>query len=359
MGSHLTNIFQIVYTKRYLKYFFVFLLVLVTVVSAFYFAWGYAACRFVTKKLACYVERNDALFQRKGTEASLQYVYDAVLPYSGYGLVHELLHYVGDNAYNSTKDLGQSLSLVSPYVALFGPEDGEYLRGFDGYMHGVLSAFYLDTKKDRSFEKLSAEICHSEILIPSITTTVFDCFHALGHALVFANENNIDMAVTICQKIEDPDSRNGCLFGSYMEMSKLYDPTYHKSSTRAGISGTSMKQLCDTQASSTKQNCYMFVGESYLLYSGGNLKGALKVCESVADPYVRTCLGRTIRQSLVSRATDLSDIDVLCQKVSEANRQFCSDTGRNWFVASKFGIQDSSPMEMVRHALRVVYLYYF
>ena len=69
-----------------------------------------------------------------------------------------------------------------------------------------------------------------------------ECFHAVGHALMYSNENDVFEALFQCDKLPHEWMKDSCYYGAFMEQVFLYYSDYHPRLSRPFVDDGTMVQ---------------------------------------------------------------------------------------------------------------------
>lgn len=116
------------------------------------FVWAQYTCRVPGAQFECELSKIDQMLRTGDVNSTLAYINNEVQPRVGYAHTHFYLHTVGEYAYWQAANLDEALRYADPYTVHI--EHSLQLAGFDGYIHGVLSAYFLHTGTPDSFSKL-------------------------------------------------------------------------------------------------------------------------------------------------------------------------------------------------------------
>lgn len=249
-----------------------------------------ASCATALDPAVCYGREVSALLEKKGVAETLSHVNNTITPYAGYGTVHTILHIVGEDAFRKDGSLSQALRYLEPYGSL--SDMGKQLGGFDGFFHGAVTQFFA-SNSGRNIHDLMNEVCETDLALPTgITFDTFECYHAIGHALMYILSNNLDRALTICDDQTLPEKKKGCYNGAFMEYALLYWASYHPESPRGPNLGISMASTCLKETDDLRIfYCAEFIGTSYLARNTNDIRGAFTECELAPTNYTG-CIDR-------------------------------------------------------------------
>ena len=242
-------------------------------------------CAYSSELGNCFGERVQKIIKERGLATGVAYVHNVLLADYGFEVVHMLLHDVGMYAYAKEKDLSRALAYIDPYART--AKYPEYIDGFDGYYHGVIMGFFM-SNRDRDVQDLILDVCERDLVLPGgeKSSTPFNCYHAIGHALMHLYGNVVEKSLRVCDTVVEHAKKEGCYQGVFMENAYLYSSAYSRGVSRESVQGSSMAALCNKQQGLRAETCSRFVGQSYLgLMRPTDLRGAFKECEKVSEHY--------------------------------------------------------------------------
>ena len=119
----------------------------------------------------------------------------------------------------------------------------------------------------------------------------FNRFHAVGHAIMYAEENDVFEALFQCDKLPHEWMKDSCYYGAFMEQVFLYYSDYHPRLSRPFVDDGTMVQLCERVEERHRQRCSHFVGAAFLDSNPHAFKDAFVLCNSLRDnQYIETCI---------------------------------------------------------------------
>ena len=141
----------------------------------------------ITEKILCYEKQVREVRENKGIEAAINYIAKEIREDETYNIIHMVLHDLGHFAYyDAGGDIQKAFSYLSPKIVT--PND--YVA-FDGYQHGVLHSFFYEERKNYSMQDLMRASCNEYFDLENYGIPSSQCFHAVGHALMYSNENDV------------------------------------------------------------------------------------------------------------------------------------------------------------------------
>lgn len=259
-------------------------------------------CTGTRDQLPCYISTARSIARQKDISSALHYMRTVVIPATSYNQTHIIMHTLGRESYLKTHDIAKALFYL-PDNAL---TTDYYL--YDGYSHGLFQEFFYQNRDTGSTGKLMQKACPHDILSRSVISnsslnpqedlqrTAQNCYHAVGHALMYSSGNRIPEALTKCGETKTKQENYWCLYGVFMENSYLYSSLYDDHAQRPFVSGNSMAKLCLEIKNAYQQSvCTKFVGRSFLAKNKGDFKGAFQECHTLQNEYQPQCIAQVAR----------------------------------------------------------------
>lgn len=228
---------------------------------------------------SCFMKKTYRIGIEQGASQAIEYAAEVVAPYNRNAL-HMSMHMAGHAAYDTLENRSEAIALL-PEEAY---EPGVELT-YDGYLHGVLQAYYLADAEKTPVEELMRESCSEWFDVPEGKVAgVWEragitCFHGIGHALMALYENDIKKSVSTCATLPRMWHQEWCAYGVFMEVAYQYHHGYGHSVTREG---EDMSPVCE-RTPIFQRVCAKFVGHSYLMKKQGDIEGAFRACGKLSD----------------------------------------------------------------------------
>ena len=259
----------------------------------------------------CFVRASDAKAMEEGIPAALAYVRDIVKPNTNYKVAHMAMHMVGHHAYMHD-DLGTAHSYLPAEDAAID----EFLD-FNGYLHGVFEAFFVD-QKERPVLDLMHEACADYYTSsPGVSRPESilgpECFHAVGHALMFIGGNDVPESLVRCDLLPHPWMRLWCYHGVFMENHYLHISGYMPDAPRPFATGDAALRMCHALERKYQSACSQFVGWIHIEIHPEDFAGAFDACGKFDGTDARICIARTARFQI---ATPKHDTDFIIRTCS-------------------------------------------
>jgi len=301
------------------------LFVLLGAVCVYVGMWAKQECFFPANDFYCYREAAARILTEDGVAPALSYVGERVSPRTGYAFAHLILHDIGEYAYGMSGDLDEALAQLERYRTSAPPDKD--LLPFDGFVHGVVSSYFLASGDPHTYPRLMQEICQSSRSMPGVTRSEASCHHALGHGLVHASANRIAPALTACVTAGTTTAREGCYYGAFMELSFLYLPGYHPGAPRPDSKDASLKELCVNLSEDARPHCMHFVGQSYLHAHPKDFDGAFAECAGLGE-FDEICAKRLGQVMVTNYVRDEHEAQVFCKRYAGLLEDVCFDAAR-------------------------------
>lgn len=251
------------------------------------------AC-LIYQEFNCYEQQAHKIAKNEGSLAAIEYTKSVILPKWGFGVTHFILHRVGEDAIYQLQDVSKALLLIKPYQS----EKNLSMDGFDGYLHGVFRG-YFKMKSTTPVTDLMKHVCseyYNEIQ-PEMDHSMMnmakadECFHGVGHALMYLNGNNIPKSISDCKLSKFQWMYKACIRGVFMEEMYHFSPAFSK-----GVeynTSQSMLYICENYTGEELNTCATFIGESYLHKKPTDIEGAFEECRKTQlDTTRKNCMDR-------------------------------------------------------------------
>lgn len=185
-------------------------------------------------------------------------------------LCHPLVHEIGHGAYAKYADVGAALSYQNDVCG-------------SGYIHGVIES-YID-EHGYSADAL-AKLCSTY----GVGAVRDNCYHGVGHGLMFYLGNNVPSSVAACDALQDQKARLRCSEGVFME-NFASDEVNHPSEY---LNRDDIFYICRAQTKPyQKDTCYFYAPTYYLTLHPGAYNAAFDWCKGAEDWFIGTCIKGT------------------------------------------------------------------
>lgn len=284
--------------------------------GAFWFQASSDECGRSGTPALCLIEKTGEIAMTEGIRASISFVKDTVKPRTNYKVAHMAMHMVGHHAYMHGGDLKEALK----YLPVGDAAIEEFLE-FNGYQHGVFEAFFA-ANKERPTRDLMGEAC-ADHMIPSPEVSRErsilgpECFHAVGHSLMYILDNDVPRALAACDEAPHQWMQEWCYHGVFMENHYLHIPGYLEEAPKPYATGVKGIEMCSTLDEKYRSSCSQFVGWVYMEIYPGDFDGAFAACRKFGENDARICIARTARFHLASQfREDFSAIIAACREAA-------------------------------------------
>ena len=200
----------------------------------------------------CHRKKMEKKFANGGTESALRYIQHVTFGSQTSGECHTLMHALGRVSY-----------LAEPDIIVHLQKSLGYCTG--GYLHGALEE-YLLVVPPGELEVRASTTC-SSLTELGLSTRSFECLHGLGHALMYAYDNELMLSLKACDSIVEEWAQKICYFGVFMENSyeHIGANRYVGPTTIQYIDENNPIYPCNSVEKKYQSSCYSFPGNSYLL----------------------------------------------------------------------------------------------
>lgn len=197
--------------------------------------------------------------------------------------------YVKDECHQLAHVIGRAAGAKYPTVA------EAYLRGdsacWSGYYHGVIESVMLAIGSSNiNFETLD-NICRNLADRERYSFDHYNCVHGIGHGAMYINQNELFVALDVCDKIKDSWEKSSCWGGVFMENII----TDNKNHFTHYLKPDDPLYPCNAVRDDQKSTCYLMQTSYMLKLKGGDFAEVFALCKTVGETYIETCyqsLGR-------------------------------------------------------------------
>lgn len=310
------------------------------------------------RRHGCYLDYFRELGRRKGIEAALHFVFTAARETENPVFTHILLHPIGQEVYRSTRDLEQARSYLFQYYERYRSDLPPNTLGTDialeGYHHGVLQAYFAEHESTPKAE-LMRESCADTINLerpadPIVRKSSSRCFHALGHALMYANRNHLWRSLADCGLLPQAWTRGYCYYGAFMEYHYRSNPAFtihlapHADSPEPPPGP--LEPICEQAAPHYRQACHRLIGRDEVARSRDYAR-AFKACQALDAKERGPCIIETAF-GLVSFGDEFGKMLAVCQQAG-------SEYERQCIIGAAVGVNSKPERKMLDRFCAVVH----
>ncbi len=277
---------------------------------------------YLSPKDSCFSEENVRVCMRDKAHyiamsgdviGAIRYTAEVVAPYNR-NTAHLAMHMVGMQAYDQLGSRKAAMDTLPPEA----PTYANYLT-YEGFQHGLLMEYFKVERSRTPIDQLIHESCADHWVPTNPMTEDFSwtanmqCFHAVGHGLMYAYENKVSDVLPICSRLPYEWMRGRCAYGALMEKSYLYSVDYINSlKLPKQQEGDSMLSLCNG-LTVFKTECSLFVGRSYLNTHRGDFAGAFAACAKLdVAENAFSCREQVASISITDSGTDFDTMHKRC-----------------------------------------------
>lgn len=221
---------------------------------------------------------------------------------------HEEAHYLGREAY---RRLGS--------VAKVYAQSNETCLG--GVFHGALEGYFIESDLvlgQDNFANIRSAVSNICKEVEAETPHSFDqCHHGLGHALMFAAEDSLVDALSLCDALETVSEREGCYTGAFMQNVVNQNSQDHPT---AMFKANDPLYPCPVLSKQYQKICYTYAVLER--YQGDTEKG-IELCGLMPREFTRECF-RTLGRNTVMYSEDVAVIASQCNQIGKLeDREAC------------------------------------
>lgn len=264
---------------------------------------------------SCYKALASTVMQKYSISSALNAIRQYETQQGNFYGCHTFLHFYGRLAKVESGSIGDALSQGSPAC-------------FAGYYHGVLEKHFLESgltsaSPNSTFRDMVSGLCQRSQF--DTRGSYNQCFHGLGHALMFATNREVPRALKLCDALSGRAAQQLCYSGVFMENS--FSNTQDSPHAAKYIKPEEPAYPCTILDEQYLDSCYrQRVG--YLTNQWkGDWKAIAQFCKNSVPPaYQQSCydgLGQQAAGAYGDAYVKL--LDVCKSAVSVTSRQACTE----------------------------------
>ncbi len=208
-------------------------------------------------------------------------------------ICHEQMHELGHHAFDQ-----YSLSALDA--------SDESCNG--GYIHGVIESALVQTDDPIGLMKT---LCDGK---DTATFSGWECVHGIGHGLMAYTENDLPIALSLCQDLSDASA---CINGVWMENFNA-EEEYHPTEWRKNDASFFP---CE-EGLIGRNDCYLYAPIWYLDQQGHDYGQAMDWCRGAGDGE-RMCVQGVGSQAMKDRSDRSDEIISVCDSSPDGFRDAC------------------------------------
>ncbi len=164
-----------------------------------------------------------------------------------------------------------------------------------GCYHGAIQSFFLgDNYQQQSDDHVTLVQMREKVKLAckpleGNVKELFQCLHGMGHAILYYVDNNLTLALSICDELKTDYQRQSCYGGEFME-----NVVSVNKETRQ-IKLDSPLYPCNSLEEKYKYQCYLMQTSVMMEIFGDNTDKMVESCDKADNGYIETCfksLGR-------------------------------------------------------------------
>ncbi len=215
---------------------------------------------------------------------------------------HSLVHEIGGAAYKKYHDVAKALSYKDEMCG-------------SGYFHGVIETYIGSAA---NLQDALQGICDGY-------TDIFDranCYHGLGHGLMFVSNNNLPQALTQCDNYPDPKAKIQCSEGVFMENFNA-DLDDHPS---VYLNQDDPMSICKTPLLNyQKATCYFYAPLFYVTAHPSQYHEAFAWCKAAEGNFIDSCIKGVASRTTKENIKNIPYVESLCLGLAPADQSACAE----------------------------------
>jgi hypothetical protein len=202
---------------------------------------------------------------------------------------HAIVHEIGHEAYEMYGSFSKSMQYQDELCN-------------SGYLHGIIESIFSETK---DILKTMNSICGASTIQNFAN---WQCYHGIGHGLMFFTENNVPDSVKLCEVYIDTFARASCINGVYMENFGVDQDTH----VSAYVDKNRPLYPCNEKTTFYKEDCYVYAPTYYLFVHKNDYKGALRMCRDAEAKYRLICVSGVGSQAMKDNSNNPKLVERIC-----------------------------------------------
>jgi hypothetical protein len=180
---------------------------------------------------------------------------------------HQLVHEIGRHAYAKYGDFGKAIGYHDEVCN-------------SGYLHGIIEGRF-STRSEDPFDAMRT-VCQP---YPLRTFLGWQCYHGVGHGLMFYTANDLPRALAICDSYQRASAREACWNGVFMENFNTEQKRHPSRFLRAA----DPSYPCQEQVARHKEHCYRYAPTYFLALHDHDYLAALHWCLTIERDFREVC----------------------------------------------------------------------
>jgi len=213
---------------------------------------------------------------------------------------HAIAHTLGHEAYETAGDFGRALGQADEICN-------------SGFFHGVIEAHFAGV------DDVPAAALTACAAYRADTYLGWQCYHGIGHGLMFSTANDLPRVVALCEAYEDPFARRNCINGVYMENFNV-ERKVHPS---AYLKADDPFFPCGEPGTVHKGECYLYAPTFYLSLHPGGYEDALAWCRQAEPDFRTACLNGVGGQAFKEHPDEPVFVERVCRRGRSEEAEAC------------------------------------
>lgn len=223
---------------------------------------------------------------------------------------HVLVHAIGRAAYEKYKVFDAALVFEDNTCG-------------SGYIHGVVEA---------RMSKAKNVIAELQVICKDGSG---NCFHGVGHGLMYYTSNNLPTSLLYCDTIKSDQGKLFCSEGVFMENFNT-DPTLHPTKY---IKSDDPFYPCGEQKTLYKGTCYFYAPDHYLNIYPTAYEQALTWCATAEEGYELICLNGLGSRMMKRNILEPKSVEKVCMQLHDEKRSYCIDGMLSYYLVHHYSLE--------------------
>jgi hypothetical protein len=213
---------------------------------------------------------------------------------------HPLVHVIGQSAFLKYQDFGKAMSYQNEICN-------------SGYFHGVIETYFASV--DDVLPALQ-NVCRN---YPVDTFNGWQCYHGIGHGLMFYTENELPKSLRYCEKLSKNKESEACNNGVFMENFN----TDQKTHPSKFLSNDDSFYPCTEQNEGHKPDCYLYIPTYYLSQHTNEYLRALTWCDQAESNFRPYCIHGVSGQAIKENINNPKLVESICDQLNKPDQAIC------------------------------------
>jgi hypothetical protein len=240
--------------------------------------------------------------EQSGVQAGFDYARQRVAADPSFARdCHPLMHHLGHAAFAQYKGFQPAMAQADELCN-------------SGYIHGLIEANF------QASPSIDVAISSSCPATKEESFKQWQCFHGMGHGLMYATDRDLTPSIEGCKHLATPFATNSCLNGVFMEK---FIVVSHTGESRADVSDLDIS-LCKAQPTEVKKQCYFYAPSAYLEQHADQSAQAIQWCKQAEADFVGTCTSGVGAQTMKDSITKPALTATFCKSIEAGYQKSCA-----------------------------------